>query len=79
MVSKDPNFHVIMCKCVNKIRYNANMQIDQHKVKLVAKGFNQQEGFNFHETFNLVVKHTKIRLLLSIDISQKWYIHQVDV
>lgn len=55
------------------------MQIDQHKVKLVAKGFNQQEGFNFHETFNLVVKHTKIRLLLSIDISQKWYIHQVDV
>lgn len=79
MVPKDSNFYVIRFKWIYKIKYNADEQINQHKVKLVAKGFIQQEGFDFHETFSPIIKHTTIKFLLSITISQNWYIHQIDI
>ena len=46
---------------------------------LASKGYNKLEGFDFNETFSPVIKHTTIRLLLSIGISRNWHIHQSDV
>ncbi|CAA6674842.1 unnamed protein product [Spirodela intermedia] len=50
-----------------------------YKARLVAKEFSQQEGFNYFDSFSPVIKMTTVRLLLSIAISQRWHIHQLDV
>lgn len=45
----------------------------------MAKGYTQQEGLDFIETFSPVVKLTTIRVLLALVASQKWHLHQLDI
>lgn len=40
------------------------------KAHLVGKGFNQQEGIDFDETFSFVIKPTTICLVLTIAVVQ---------
>jgi hypothetical protein len=46
---------------------------------LVAKGFTQQEGIDYEETFSPVVKFVSIRLILSLVGSLNLELHQMDV
>jgi histone deacetylase 1/2 len=46
---------------------------------LVARGFTQQEGIDYLETFSPVVKPTTVLLVLTIVVSYGWNIHQLDV
>ena len=43
-----------------------NGQVDRLKAHLVAKGYTQQYGSNYYDTFYPVVKITHVRLLLSM-------------
>lgn len=52
---------------------------EKYKARLVAKGFSQKEGIDYNEIFSPVVKHTSIRLLLSIVASQDMELEQLDV
>lgn len=45
----------------------------------MAKGFHQQAGLRYDETFNPVVKPTTICLVLSFAPMSKWIIKQLDV
>lgn len=45
----------------------------------MAKGYIQQEGIDFSETFSPVVKQAIVRVVLSLVAVQKWSIHQMDV
>ena len=42
-------------------------------------GFSQQQGLDYDETFNPVVKPTTIRMVLCLAISSDWPIHQLDI
>lgn len=53
--------------------------IARYNTRLVAKGFHQQAGVDYTETFNLVVKLTIVRLVLSIVVSFNWSFRQLDV
>jgi histone deacetylase 1/2 len=46
---------------------------------LVTRGFTEQEGIDYLETFSLVVQPTMIWLVLTNIVSYDWKIHQLDV
>ncbi|GJT74850.1 retrovirus-related pol polyprotein from transposon TNT 1-94 [Tanacetum coccineum] len=51
----------------------------QYKARYVVRGFDQREGIDFNEVFSLVVRHTSIRVLLSIVALQDLELEQLDV
>jgi histone deacetylase 1/2 len=69
----------IGCKWVFRIKENPDGTINKYKARLVAKGFNQEQGFDFKETFSPVVKPVTIRVILTLALSFKWDIQQIDV
>jgi histone deacetylase 1/2 len=49
------------------------------KARLVAKGFLRTAGFDFTKTFSPVVKPTTIRILLTLAVTYKWQVQQIDI
>nr|GEW03181.1 retrovirus-related Pol polyprotein from transposon TNT 1-94 [Tanacetum cinerariifolium] len=52
---------------------------NRYKARYVVRGFDQREGINFDEVFSPVVRHTSIRVLLSIVALQDLEQEQLDV
>ena len=46
---------------------------------MVAKGFSQVQGVDYHETFAPVAKMDSILLVLEIVASKHWEVHPMDV
>jgi len=69
LVPLPSNRKAVGCKWVFRIKENANGSINKYKTRLVAKGFHQVHGFDFHETFSLVVKPITIRLIITLALT----------
>ena len=46
---------------------------------MVARGFTQQPGIDFNETFAPVARMDTVRTILAIAAQKKWHVHQMDV
>jgi Reverse transcriptase (RNA-dependent DNA polymerase) len=79
LVPCPPGAHVIGAKWVFKVKLRSDGTVERCKARLVAKGYDQQEGVDYLETFSPVVRPGTIRIILSIALSQKWAVHQLDV
>lgn len=66
-------------KWVFRVKENPDGSVNRYKTRLVSKGFHQRERFDFNETFSPVVKPITIRIILSIAVTYKWSIHQLDM
>ncbi|MER8277542.1 reverse transcriptase domain-containing protein, partial [Acinetobacter baumannii] len=61
------------------IKYHSNGTVERHKAHLVAKGYTQQEGLYYHETFSPVAKLVTVKTFLAIAAIKGWTLHQFDV
>lgn len=59
LVPYDPSKNVVDFKCLFRIKHSPNGSVNRYKAHLVAPGFTQQPGLDFHSTFNPVVKTTR--------------------
>ena len=51
----------------------------RYKAILAAKGFTQREGIDFNEVFSPIVKHSSIRVLLSLFPYENLELKQMDI
>ncbi|OIT18727.1 retrovirus-related pol polyprotein from transposon tnt 1-94, partial [Nicotiana attenuata] len=79
LVPPSPSQNVIVCKWAFKTKLKQDGSLDRYKARFVAKGYHQRPGIDFVDTFSPVVKPAIIRLLLSLAVSHKWYITQLDI
>ncbi|RVX01289.1 Retrovirus-related Pol polyprotein from transposon RE1 [Vitis vinifera] len=73
------NRPIIRCKWVFKLKRKLDDSIDRYKAQLVAEGFHQTQGLDYFDTFRPMVKVATIRIVLTVALSFRWTIRQLDV
>ena len=79
LVPPSAKYDLIGNKWVFRVKRHPDGTVHKYKVRLVAKGFHQQPGIDFHETFSHVIKAPTIRLILALVASKQWDIRQLDI
>eukprot|EP01018_Ginkgo_biloba_P029064 Gb_03194 [translate_table: standard] len=68
----------IGCRLVFKTKLRLDGIVDRYKAKLVAKGYAQQYGIDYEETF-AQCQRLSICMVLALAVQHGWDIHQLDV
>ena len=71
--------HALGGKWVFKIKRGPQGEVLRYKARWVVRGFEQQEGIDYHETFASVVKPMSYKALFAIAAAMDLEIHQMDV
>lgn len=79
LVPPSSSYNVVGCKWVFRIKKKPNGTVERFKARLVTKGYHQQEGIDFQETFNPVAKLVTIRVILSLVVQFNWFLNQLDI
>lgn len=79
LVAPTSDMNILGSKWIYKLKLNPDGTIDRFKSRLVAQGCSQQDEIDYNATFSPVVKTTTIRVVLTIALSNKWSIRQLDV
>lgn len=79
LANKPKNRSVIDNRWIFRVKQNVNGAVERYKARLVARGFSQQHGIDYEETFSPVVKFSSIRAILSIAAADKLNLKQFDV
>jgi len=71
--------NIIGTKWVFRNKLNEQGEVTRNRARLVAQGYNQQEGIDYTKTFAPVARLEAIRLLLSYAINHGIILYQMDV
>lgn len=74
-----PDVRPIGCGWIHKVKLNADGTLLKLRSRLVARGNEQEEGVNFLETYNPLVRTATVRMVLHFAVTEKWDIRQLDV
>ena len=70
LVPRSPGTNIVSSKWVFKLKQKPDGSVEKYKAYLVARGFSQQYGIDYLETFSPVVKLATVRLVLSLAVSR---------
>jgi len=73
------NSNVISCRWVFKYKRDSKGNIIKRKARLVARGFTQQYGIDFWETFSPTLKQDSLRIITAISVQRGYTIQQIDI
>lgn len=79
LTPKPSDVKPISCKWVYKVKRKADGSVERLKARLVARGFSQEYGLDYEDTFSPVAKLTTMRVILALTSSKKWNLWQMDV
>eukprot|EP00253_Pinus_taeda_P033280 PITA_33280 len=79
LVPRPKDKNVIGTKWVFKNKLNENGEVIRNKSRLVCKGYAQQEGIDFEETFAPVARLEAIQMFLALSSFQNFKVFQMDV
>ncbi|CAL8155481.1 unnamed protein product [Prunus armeniaca] len=79
LVPPFPTHTPVGCKWVFRIKRHFDGIVEHYKAYLVAKGFHQRLDIDYFETFSPIVKPATIRNVLSLAVSRRWSLRQLDV
>jgi histone deacetylase 1/2 len=69
LVPAPPNANIVTGKWIYRQKLKSDGSLDRYKACWVLRGFSQQPGVDFEETFSPVVKPATIRTVLSMAVS----------
>lgn len=78
LVDKPSDSTIVQSKWVFKKKYDSVGNV-RYRARLVAKGFSQKAGIDYHETFSPVLRYTTLRLLFSLAVKLDLDIRHLDV
>lgn len=73
------DMNVLGYRWVFRTKLQADGTLDKLRARIVAKGFNQEEGVDYLETYSPVVRTATVRLVLHTATVMNWNITQLDV
>lgn len=79
LVDKPQGKNIISCRIVLRNKCGPGGNLERRKARLVARGFSQQPGIDFHETFAPVARLSSFRILTALAIENDMIIHQLDI
>lgn len=79
LVDRPPNRKVLDTRWVFRHKRDSKGRIIRYKARWVVKGYEQQAGVDFNETFASVVKPMSYKALFAIAAAQDFEIEQMDV
>ena len=79
LVTLLPRKYVVGCKWIYKIKTRFDGSIERYKTRLIAKGFTQEYGIDYKETFAPVAYISSVRAFLVVAAASKWDLFEMDV
>nr|GFA48812.1 retrovirus-related Pol polyprotein from transposon TNT 1-94 [Tanacetum cinerariifolium] len=79
LVPRSDKFMVITLKWIYKVKLDELGGILKNKARLVARGYLQDEGIDFEESFALVARLEVIRIFLTYAAHKNMVVYQMDV
>ena len=79
LVPRPKDKNVIGTKWVFKNKLDENGEVTRNKARLVCKGYAQEEGIDYGETFTPIARMKGVRTLLAYWAYKRFKVYQMDV
>ena len=79
LVPRPAGVNIVTGKWIFTHKLRSDGTLERYKARWVLRGFTQRPGLDYDETFSPVIKPMTVRTVLTLVVSQKWPIHQLDV